>query len=180
MLVKANQPDRRWDLERLVEDPGLVAAPGTAARRVAKGHGRLETRRRWASTALAGYTAWPGVAQARCVARTVVTLATGAGRRARADAITSRPPHLAAAATLRRRWRGHGGIENRRHWLRDVVVGEDRAAARAGGVPPALAAARHTVIGLLRAHGHGALAATRRHLARAPEATLLLLGLPSE
>ena len=42
----------------------------------------------------------------------------------RAYAITSLPPERAAAARLLGIWRGHWGIENRLHWVRDVVFGE--------------------------------------------------------
>lgn len=54
---------------------------------------------------------------------------------------------------------------------------EDRSAARVGGVPHTLAAVRNTVIGLRRAHGHAAIAATRQALARHPDAAVSLLGL---
>ena len=177
MAVKENQPLLRWDLERLFADPALVAASGAAARTFDKGHGRLEVRRLWASTALDGYSDWPGLAQALCVEREVTRLNTGEVRRERAYAVTSLRPDQADAGALLRLWRGHWGIENRLHWVRDVGFGEDRSAARAGSVPQTLAALRNTAIGLLRAHGHAAIAPTRRLLARDAAATLSLIGL---
>lgn len=177
MMVKDNQPHLLWELEQLFADPALVAATGGSARSVDKGHGRLEVRRLWTSTALLGYSDWPGLAQALCREREVVRLNTGEVRRERVYAVTSLPPEQADAQTLLRLWRGHWGIENRLHWVRDVGFAEDRSATRAGGVPQGLAALRNTVIGLLRAHEHAAIAATRRALARNPAAALTLLGL---
>ena len=45
----------------------------------------------------------------------------------RAYAITSLPVERADAARLLSIWRGHWGIENRLHWVRDVVFGEDQS-----------------------------------------------------
>lgn len=44
-------------------------------------------------------------------------------------------------------------------------------------MPQGLAALRNPVLGLLRAHGQTAIAATRRALARNPTATLARIGL---
>jgi hypothetical protein len=177
MAVKANQPHLLWELQRLFADPTLVAATGTSARSVSKGHGRLEVRRLWTSTALDGYSDWPGLAQALCLEREVTRLNTGEVRRERVYAVTSLRPEQGDAATLLALWRGHWGIENRLHWVRDVGFAEDRSAARSGGVPHGLAVLRNTVIGLLRAHGHTAIAATRRALAYHADAAVTLLGL---
>ena len=176
MAVKADQPGLLWDLERLFEE---ADPPGTtgATRTVDKGHGRLEARRLRASDALAGYTYWPGLAQAACLDRQTTVLTTGEVRRQRAYAVTSLPPAAADAPALLRLWRGHWAVENRLHWVRDVGFAEDRSGATVGGVPQMLAALRNAAIGLLRAHGRTAIAAGRRHLARAPHETLLLLGL---
>lgn len=177
MPVKDNQPQLRWELTHLFADAALVAHTGTRARSFSKGHGRLEVRRLWTSTALLGYSDWPGLAQALCQEREVVQLNTGEVRRERAYAVTSLPPEQADAAALLALWRGHWGIENGLHWVRDVGFSEDRSAARVGGVPQGLAALRNTVIGVLRAHGHAAIAATRRALAHHAVAAVALLGL---
>ena len=176
MAVKADQPGLLWDLERLFEAADPVGAAG-AVRSVAKGHGRLEVRRLRASTALAGYSDWPHLAQALCLEREVTALATGEVRRERAYAVTSLPPELADAAALLRLWRGHWGIENRLHWVRDVLFDEDRSGATAGNVPQLLAALRNATIGVLRAHGRPAVASARRHLARAAHEPLPLLAI---
>lgn len=107
----------------------------------------------------------------------MVRLNTGELRRARVYAVTSLPPARADASVLLALWRGHWGIANRLHWGRDVGFAADRAAARAGGVPRSLAALRNTAIGLLRAHGHASIAATRRALAHHGDAAVALIGL---
>jgi len=71
MPVKENQPLLLWEVEQVFADPTLVAATGTRARRFSKGHGRLEVRRLATSTALVGYSDWPGLAQALCLEREV-------------------------------------------------------------------------------------------------------------
>jgi hypothetical protein len=177
MPVKENQPLLLWELERLFADPALVTATGTRTRRLSKGHGRLEVRRLATSTALVGYSDWPGLAQALCLEREVVRLNTGEVRRERVYAVTSLPPDQADAGALLTLWRGHWGIENRLHWVRDVGFSEDRSAARVDGVPQMLTACRNTAIGLLRAHGHITIASTRRALAHNPLAALALIGL---
>jgi Transposase DDE domain len=177
MPVKDNQPQLLEDVTHLFADAALVAETGTRARTVSKGHGRLEIRRLWTSTALVGYSDWPGLAQALCQEREVRRLNTGEVRRERAYAVTSLPPEQADAQTLLRLWRGHWGVENRLHWVRDVGFSEDRSAARVGGVPHGLAALRNTTSGVLRAHGHTAIAATRRTLAHHAHAAVTLLGL---
>jgi hypothetical protein len=177
MPVNDTQPQVLWELQRLFADPDLGGETGASVHRVAKGHGRLESRRLWSSTALIGYSEWPGLAQALCVEREVTRLNPGEVRRERAYAVTSLAPEHADAGALLALWRGHWGIENRLHWVRDVGFAEDRSAARAGGVPQGLAVLRNTAIGLLRAHGHATIAASRRALAHHAEAAVLLLGL---
>ena len=81
--------------------------------------------------------------------------------------ITSVPRELAGAATLLGRARGHWGIENRRHYVRDVTMGEDANRARSGSGPQALAALPNLAIGTPRLDGVTNIAAgLRRNAAR--------------
>ncbi|WP_417736019.1 transposase, partial [Rosistilla oblonga] len=50
-------------------------------------------------------------------------------------AITSVDRERANARDLLKFVRGHWGIENRLHWVRDVVMGEEKCRARTGGIP---------------------------------------------
>ena len=80
-------------------------------------------------------------------------------------------------------WRygvGHWGIENRLHWVRDVVFGEDQSQVRTGSAPQLLAALRNLVIGvigMLRLQGVKNIAAALRHYGWKPWETLTLIGL---
>jgi len=67
--------------------------------------------------------------------------------------ITSAPRHLADAATLLAFDRGHWGIENSSHYVRDVTFGEDASQIEKGHAPKILAGLRNGVITSLRAEG---------------------------
>lgn len=70
-----------------------------------------------------------------------------------AYAITSAGPEWVDAAALLECWRGHWGIENRVHWVRDVTLGEDASRIRTEAAPEAMAALRNAAISLLRLSG---------------------------
>src|SRR5205807_3294187 len=65
--------------------------------------------------------------------------------------------------------RGHWGIENRSHYVRDVTFLEDRSRLRTGNAPQILAALRHLVITLIHRHGSSRIASTRRSLSSHPD-----------
>jgi hypothetical protein len=86
-----------------------------------------------------------------------------------AYAITSVPKEQADAETLLGWWRGHWGIENRSHYVRDVTMGEDASRIRTGAAPQILAAFRNAAIGWLRLQGVENIAeALRRNAAQVP------------
>jgi hypothetical protein len=68
-------------------------------------------------------------------------------------AITSAGPEWADAEALLGWWRGHWGIENRLHWVRDVTMGEDGSRIRTGSAPEVMAGLRNAAISLLRLAG---------------------------
>lgn len=76
--------------------------------------------------------------------------------------------------------RGHRGIENRLHRVRDVVTGEDRHQLRTRNGPEIMAAPRNPAISLIRFfHGPGtSIAATTRATARRPQRAIRLLTQP--
>ena len=144
----------------LFEGPPWRERFGAASREGRHGD-RWERRRLWAATALNEYLDWPSLAQVCCVAR--VRRHKGKEPVERAYAITSLPVERADAARLLGIWRGHWGIENQAHWVRDVVFGEDRSQVRSGTAPHLLAALRNLVLGLLRLIGVKNIAAALRH-----------------
>ena len=74
--------------------------------------------------------------------------------------------------------RGHWGIENKLHYVRDVTLGEDGCRVRKGSAPQVLAAVRNAVIHLLAGVDASSRAAAIRRLNNHPEEALALLDLP--
>lgn len=173
VTVKANQPELHWAVQTLFADPPPGERVATAVSWDQHGD-RVETRRLWASTALAGYLDWPGVEQAVRIER--VCIRRGTTTRQVRYAITSLGPEVGAEALLGY-VRGHWAIENRLHWVRDVTMGEDASQVRSGAAPQIMAALRNTVLGLVRGAGWANVAAALRHYAWQPGAALALLGL---
>jgi len=132
-------------------------------------HGdRVETRTLEATTMLNGYLDWPGVAQ---VCRVRAEVKRGGEVRSEVSyAITSVPRGRADAAALLGWHRGHRGIENRLHWVRDVTMGEDANRTWSGSGPQVLAAIRNAAINRMRISGSTNMAASlRRNAARVRE-----------
>jgi hypothetical protein len=73
--------------------------------------------------------------------------------------------------------RGHWGIENRVHWVRDVTYDEDRSQLRTRSAPRALATLRNVAISLLRLAGATNVAQATRWVGRDPARALALVGL---
>ena len=173
VVVKRNQPRLHADVALLftAPPPGEVFATATQRDR----HGdRHEVRHFWASTALRGYLDWPGAHQVCKVER--VTTRAGIVTRQVRYFITSLDPSV-TPATLLCHVRGHWGIENRLHYVRDVTLGEDASQVRSGAAPQVMAAPRNTILALLRHAGWTNIAAAIRHIAWQPGAALLLLGI---
>jgi hypothetical protein len=80
-------------------------------------------------------------------------------------AITSVPAAQADARALADGLRGHWGIENKTHWVRDVTLDEDRSQVRSGAAPQVMAAGRNLAIALLRRAGYPCIAAALRTMA---------------
>jgi len=180
LAVKGNQPGLRGDIELLFGDAALAEA-AAVAETVSQHGGRVETRRLAASSALVGYSDWPGLGQVLRLERRVVAKATGAVlREETAYAVTSLPPAEASPAQLLALWRAHWSIENRLHWVRDVTFDEDRAPVWAGTVPQCMAAFRNLAIGLLRTLGATNIAAATRRYAAQPALALAALGLAAD
>ena len=137
--------------------------------------GRIETRRLWSSDALNGFSDWPHIAQVCRGERTVIR--KGKTSRDVAYAVTSLTPAAAGPKRLLSIWRGHWGIENRVHWVRDVTFDEDRCQIRSGSAPQVAAALRNTAISLLRRAGHRNIAEALRHNAARPVDALALIGI---
>ncbi len=75
-------------------------------------------------------------------------------------------------------WRGQWAIENRRHYVRDLTLGEDACQMHVGSAPQALASVRNALISLLRRDGWQNIAAGLRHYSTSVTDALRLIGVP--
>ena len=175
MIVKKNQPTLREDIRTLFAQPEMVRDTFRTAQTIDSGHGRVETRRLTASTALNAFSSWPGVQQVFQIERTVIVKKTGEQHTEVVEGVTSLSPEQASAADLLRYVRQHWHIETKSHWIRDVTFDEDRSQVRVGSIPEVMAVLRCTVLSLLRASGTPNVAtATRHYAAQAAEALALI------
>jgi predicted transposase YbfD/YdcC len=164
--VKANQPSLHAACKKLP----WSQVPAYSS--VSTGHGR-RARRTIKVLAAPDWITFTGAAQIAQIRRTV----TRAGNKTvevtyvitSADCRAAPPPVLAA-------WvQGHWAIENRSHWVRDVVYDEDRSQVRTGSGPHVMATLRNTAISLLRLAGAPSIAAALRHHAARTERPITLL-----
>jgi predicted transposase YbfD/YdcC len=139
-----------------------------------KEHGRHVHRRLQTTTRLSGYLDWPGVEQVCRLTR--ATRRNGQEEHEVEYAITSVPRSKADAGQILAWWRGHWGIENRVHYVRDVTFGEDASRIRTASAPQVLAAMRNAVLSLLRLSGCTNIAAALRHNVYQPGSLLAKLG----
>lgn len=152
-------------------------------------HGRRELRvlwavshpgvLRWLGSTGTHRTPWPHLGQICRLERHRIPLQhglpTGNASVETTYYITSLPPERADAARLLTLIRGHWGIENRLHYVRDVTFDEDRSAVRSGAAPQVMAAARNLVLALLRRQRHQNIAAALRSYASRPAAAIAFL-----
>jgi predicted transposase YbfD/YdcC len=123
---------------------------------------------------LTGYLDWPGAKQVCLLER--VRRSKGKETVETVCAITSLGPERASAGRLLAIARGHWGIENRLHWVRDMSLGEDACRVRSGEAPEILAAVRNAALRLMRSSGLTNIAAAlRRHAAKPHEALQLVM-----
>ena len=147
------------------------------AAETSKGHGRVERRTITTTRWLNGYlTDWPGVEQVfrlererKVKGKVAVEVVYG---------ITSLSSVAADAERLLGYTRGHWGIENGLHHVRDVTLGEDRCRVRRGRAPRVLASLRNVAVYLLRHADYPSVAAATRAMVARPELALALLNDP--
>jgi predicted transposase YbfD/YdcC len=83
-------------------------------------------------------------------------------------AVTSLTHTQASHAQLAAIIRGHWGIEDRLHWVRDTDFDEDRSQVRTGTGPRIMPSLRNLAITILRLSGATSIAAALRYHARRP------------
>lgn len=173
VVVKENQATLSDDIAYVFAAPPADAVITLAVQRDRHGD-RREVRRLWATMALADYLDWPGVGQVCRVERQ--WLQHGQLHQDVRFLVTSVGPATSARRLLSY-VRGHWGIENRLHYVRDVTLGEDASQVRTGAAPEVLAVVRNLVLAILRRAGWTNIAAALRHIGWQPGAALQVLGL---
>jgi predicted transposase YbfD/YdcC len=153
LAVKANQPTLRAEVEACF----AAAPPGTLETDtdLDKGHGRLEQRTvsvarevEW----LTGERRFPGelrLPEPACLVR--VEARTERGGKSHAETRYYIASATLSAAQAAQAIRGHWGIENRLHWVLDVVFGDDQSRLRKGHGAGNMAVVRHFALNLVRA-----------------------------
>lgn len=152
LALKGNHPVLHADVERFFADPEASKLPAHTT--IDGDHGRIEERRHvvchdvdwlFSDRRYAGEPRFPGLAMIGMVeSRVERGGATAHERRyyicsARLD-----------AATFARAVRAHWGVENRLHWVLDVIFHDDLARLRTGHGPENMAIVRHIGMNLLR------------------------------
>ena len=149
LALKRNHPTLHDDVRRLFDD-GFAASAGHSL--VDRDHGRIETRTSLVSTEIGGLQEkhrWPGLAAVGRVLRT---------RQTKCNAIRQVPTETAyyllsaplSAERLGAAARAHWGVENRLHWVLNVVMNEDRARNRLDNSPYNLGILRHMALNLMQ------------------------------
>jgi predicted transposase YbfD/YdcC len=172
LTVKGNQPTLHQQLAGL-----LWRQIPEADRTDDRGHGRREIRTLKILSVAAGIE-FPDAAQAIQIRRRRRLL--DEPRRFTTEtvyAITDLQAHQAKPWQLADWIRGHWGIENKTHWVRDVTYDEDRSLIRTGTGPQVMATIRNAAIGALRTAEATNIAAANRHHARNTNRPLALLGI---
>jgi hypothetical protein len=145
---------------------------------VDKGHGRIEKRTLEATDWLTEYLRpdWPECHQVfrlererRSAGRVEVEVVYG---------IASLPRERAGARALLGATRGHWGIENGLHGVRDGTLGEDASRIRKGSGPQVMAALRNIAVFLFERSGLKSAAAATRYYVCNPDRVLELVSMP--
>ena len=104
---------------------------------------------------------------------TATTLGPGRKPASHVFVITSLSARQSTSEQLAAYIRGHRGLENRLHWVRDVIYQEDHSLIRTGNAPRVMATLRNLAISLRRLAGATNIAKALRtaalnpHIARA-------------
>ncbi|MFE9601383.1 ISAs1 family transposase [Streptomyces hokutonensis] len=172
-VIKGNQPTASAQVRTLPWEQVPVAHTVSRA-----GHGRRESR---SVKTLATAANLGGIAFAKTrPALRIHPRRQKSGRQQTREtvyAVTSLDTHQASPADLGGYVRGHWGIENSSHHVRDVVFAEDASTVHTANAPRAMAALRNLAIGRLRLLGADNIAKTTRAIRDVPEHALWIWGI---
>lgn len=154
LALKENQKELYFDVTGIfagVEQIDYRQVKHTYTKMVDNKHGRLEIRECWVITdeewlaLIRQRSQWDGLSAIVKVSRTRIIN----------EKVTQEDKFyiaslIADAQHILNRIRGHWGIENKLHWVLDVVFREDFSRVRAGNSPENFAVIRHIALNLLR------------------------------
>jgi predicted transposase YbfD/YdcC len=146
------------------------------------GHGRTELRTiRIAPLGDRGFgdVDFPHARHAFLIERYTLRHTTGVRSAHTAMGLTSLTGDDAHPARIAALVRGHWGIENRLHWVRDVTYAEDASRVRTRNAPRVMASLRNLAINALRLTGHTSIATGLRTMSHDRTRPLQLLGIPT-
>jgi predicted transposase YbfD/YdcC len=145
LALKGNQGTLHADVSRYLDDP--EAETMSAAPAVDGDHGRIETRISTIATDIDWLQQdhqWPGLKAIGKITRT---------RETSAKKTVETAYYLLSAPLSPERFgevvRAHWGVENRLHWVLDVVMNEDQTRNRLDNGPENLAILRHMALNLI-------------------------------
>lgn len=170
MTVKGNQA-RLQDAVASRCLPLLAGAPGHVVDE--RGHGRITRWSTWTTDATG--IDFPHAAQLACIRRDVFDLDRTQTSKEFALVVTSRPASRADPADLHTWVRGHWGIENKCHYVRDTTWREDQHQAYVGNGPHSMAIIRNLALGLFRLNGISAIKQATENVCRNRNRALRLL-----
>ena len=164
LALKENRPVLHADVERFFADAPNDAV--TTLQTTDGDHGRLEIRKHtvchdvgwlFSDRRYAGEVAFPGLVMIGMIESEVER--NGKLERARRYYLCST---RLDAATFARAVRAHWGVENRLHWVLDVVFHDDLARLRSGHGPENMAVVKHMALNLMRSTTASASLKVRR------------------
>jgi predicted transposase YbfD/YdcC len=166
LTVKRNQPGLHRQLAALP----WAQIPAVDVTRD-KGHGRVESRTLKLVAVRTGL-GFPHARLALQLTRRRRPLTSGCWRTETVYAVTDLTWDQIRADLLADAIRGQWGIENRLHWIRDVVFAEDLSQIRTGTGPAVMATLRNLAVSLHRLAGATNIAAACREVSRHPNRVL--------
>ena len=183
--VKANQLHLLQALGTWFQDPPPTRRPETFLYSTTlKGHGRWVQYTLRTTPALNSYVQqefhWPRVGQVFQIQPRCLNLSTGEITTTLHYAITRSKVHQAAPALLFRLWHQHWNVENKGHWVLDVVFGENHSHARKAHLPDVLSLMRKAVMTLFRLLGPDGITRNRSRLSANVDSALSFVGVPPE
>jgi len=158
--VKNNQPSLRAAISAKVTAAGEGCGHHWGEDR---SHGRTVRRQIWICPAQG--IDFPGAAQIFRIRRDVFNTSGDRVSKEIVHGVTSLEAGQACAKAIAAWVRQHWGIENKIHWVRDVLFAEDHQHAYLGTSAQAMATIRNLAIGLIRLAGYREIKRTQESLA---------------